>query len=607
MFLDLVINAFDNKKITVNTKTESSSKVPVDEKNSINNTVLNASLINLGGLIQKILEENRKLQENDLNEFNSNNNSNNLVLTEVPSQNQSQNINVTKNKNIEVNKKVNKKKSIDNLKKNNSNRILGSSPNKNKINRNFYSNFNINPLSNMKGFMTSSNTTINDFIRKEGGPENSQGNVTQDEKNIKNFDHSEFLEYKARIKMKKNFNNKTLNTFDYKKNINNLNGKKSETVKNLLNNNKIKNEISLKKIRNNYITNVSVNKSSNSKSKNHTKKLIDNNATSEESKIKEENKESFINKNNKVYKIGNRNNINPNVNNNNNKERNSSKQNTKKCLTQNNTKPQMSNQANKSLKEKEKEKALIKHLSPREQSYYLLSKSPILRLKERILFSRSTEGLRKVQKISDILKDNQAFLKDKLKELKEKIAECDKRVNTSFTPSKTAEINFNFILTKDEDEFKNFVWFAENEKEKEEYYCFIKILYLLMNENYENIELKQLNEKLGTIIVKKGYKSIKDYIYNIYFKKNDNKNKNNNIVFHIDKINSLLEEAGINKKFDLKFCRFALFTSFVIGEIIKYGNEIKSTMELKIKTKELIDVVNNILENYKTDKIIKKK
>ncbi len=225
----------------------------------------------------------------------------------------------------------------------------------------------------------------------------------------------------------------------------------------------------------------------------------------------------------------------------------------------------------------------------------------MLRLKERIYFGRSTQNLRNIQSIQEILKKNELFLKDKIKELEGEISECDKRINKVFNASKTAEINFNFILNKDEEEFKGFVLFAENEKEKSEYYSYLKIIYLLFNEKYENIELKNLNVKLYTLVNKKGYKTIKDYLYYLYFKKKDN-----SIVYNIDKVNAFLEEAQIDKNFNIKFCRFALFTSFLIKEIIKYANDIKNMMELKIKTKEFIDVIKNKIKLYNAAYTFKK-
>ena len=126
---------------------------------------------------------------------------------------------------------------------------------------------------------------------------------------------------------------------------------------------------------------------------------------------------------------------------------------------------------------------------------------------------------------------------------------------------------------------------------------------MLFNEKYENIELKNLIEKLYILINKKGFKTIKEYLYHIYFQKKEK----NNIIFNIDKINALFEESNIDKKFNIKFCRFALFTSFLVREIVKYGTELKNMIELKIKTKELIDVINNKLKLYNAAYSFKKK
>ena len=111
-----------------------------------------------------------------------------------------------------------------------------------------------------------------------------------------------------------------------------------------------------------------------------------------------------------------------------------------------------------------------------------------------------------------------------------------------------------------------------------------------------------MSEKLYVALSNRGYKTIKEYLYDIYFKKKDN----NNIVYNIDKINNLLNEEEIDEKINGKFCRFALFTSFLVKEIIKYGNDVKNMVELKIKTKEFIDVINNKLKLYKMANTFKK-
>ena len=582
---------------------------------------MNASLINLTSLIQKLLEENKKNnQENDLSNASS---SNNLLLNSDIN-----NIQNSKNKGIEVNKKntnttsnTNYSSSTNNannnttaLKKNITNQILNNSITKNN-NSTFYSNINMNTMSNLKGLNLA-----------------TKWNKEQDENNNNSNEHSEVIENKNKPKNKnkkknnRNEYNKSLNSFDFRKtSIYNLASKKIETAKNA-GNKKVKIETSFKKINSKKVKNTK--NRSNSRNRMNSKEPTD---LVEENKIKEENKESYANKNNKGNKMNGGNNSNFNQithmrksfqklsininggNNQGNRKRSRSRSNQNKSLIHCHTKANLRSKnkpsinlnfsnANNTTYNNVNKEALMEKLSNLEKSYYILSKSPVLRLKERLFFARSTQNLRNIQSVPDILKKNETFLKEKIKELEGEISECDKRINTAFNPSKTAEINFNFILSKDEDEFKNFVWFAENENEKNEYYGYLKLFYLLFNESYENIELKNLAEKLYVALSNRGYKTIKEYLYDIYFKKKDN----NNIVYNIDKINNLLNEEEIDEKINGKFCRFALFTSFLVKEIIKYGNDVKNMVELKIKTKEFIDVINNKLKLYKMANTFKK-
>ena len=263
----------------------------------------------------------------------------------------------------------------------------------------------------------------------------------------------------------------------------------------------------------------------------------------------------------------------------------------------NNNSNKIKNQSMEKKNNNRKSLKNIENLTKREKCYYILSKSPILRLTERLFFGRATPNLRNIQSISIILNKNEIFLKNKIKELEEKLVECNKKITAPFNASKTAEIAFNFILRKDEDEFRSCVLFSQNEEEKKEYYNYIKIIYLLFDENYENIELRDLIEQLYDFLEKKGYECIKDYLYYIFITKKEKVN----IIYKIDKINNLLEESPglVNKQFDVKFCRFVLFTSFLINEIIHYGNDIKNAIELEIKTKEYLEVVSNKLELYR--------
>ena len=582
LFFYPVFSLFDTKRITVNTKQDLYNVPLLDDKLNENNTIFQASLINLSNLIQKILEENKKNQEKNMSDFSS---SNSIILKDYSIQNKT-------NKNKEANKKI-----VD-LKRNYSDRLKNATPNKTITDRNFASNIHINTLATIKGLMTNNN--FHNYV----GNAIEKSSSTQDEKNSKSIiDQSELIEDTNKIKEKKKNNNKTLSSFDHRKNIYNIFDNKREKDKLLTKNNK--GGSALNKLKSN--------KRPKDKERIISRKEII--TTPDLSKIKEEK----ISKSNKLLKTVSHNNNtiyrksyqHLNINTNTNiisKNKNTSKNNLKKSLTHYGTKSdlavnkiQNNNVTNTTSAKINNKEELLKKLSIREKSYYALSNSPILRLKERLLFGRSTQNLRNIQPVSDILKTNETFLNDKIKELEEKMAECDKRINKTFTASKTAEINFNFILSKDEEEFKSFVWLAENEREKSEYYTYLKIIYLVFNENYENIELKHLSEKLYGLVNKKGYKTLKEYLYYLYFKKKDN-----TIIYNIDKINDLLNEKQIDDNFNVKFCRFALFTSFLIKEVIKYGNETKNMMELKIKTKELIDVISNKLKLYKAENNSKK-
>ncbi len=153
----------------------------MDDKLNENNTVLQASLINLSSLIQKILEESKKIQEKNITDFYS---SNSITLKENSNKKKTK-------KNIEVNKK------ITDLKRNDFNKKLNTSPNKTFNDRNFVSNIHINTLSNIKGVMTNNNfkNYVGNVIEK------SQS--TQDEKNSKSNELSEYAEDINKIKEKK--------------------------------------------------------------------------------------------------------------------------------------------------------------------------------------------------------------------------------------------------------------------------------------------------------------------------------------------------------------------------------------------------------------------
>ena len=246
-----------------------------------------------------------------------------------------------------------------------------------------------------------------------------------------------------------------------------------------------------------------------------------------------------------------------------------------------------------------------KNLSIKECSYYILSKSPILRFCERMMFSRSTLNLRNILKKETIFNENKTILENKIIELKEKIALCNKIIDTPFTASKTAEITLNFITSLKELEFKEFSISMANEEEKKYYLNYIKVLYYLLDEEIDNDEPSNKNEKekilflrnkLYTIINNKGYNSIRDYLYNVFIKKKVDIKE----IPKINEINELMREIDnkLEIQYSLKHSKFISFTMYLIKEIVKFGNNLKSTFELKIKAGNVIDIIIQKLDKY---------
>ena len=105
-----------------------------------------------------------------------------------------------------------------------------------------------------------------------------------------------------------------------------------------------------------------------------------------------------------------------------------------------------------------------------------------------------------------------------------------------------------------------------------------------------------LRKDLYSKINKKGFKSLRDYLYNVFITKKDYIKEIPKIV----KINYLVSQ--VNNMFEihnsLKICKFISFTLYLVREIVKFGNNIKSSVELKIKAKNLIDIINKKIKKY---------
>jgi hypothetical protein len=246
-----------------------------------------------------------------------------------------------------------------------------------------------------------------------------------------------------------------------------------------------------------------------------------------------------------------------------------------------------------------------KNISSREGAYYLLSTSPILRLCERLIFSRASPNVKKVITTSTILKNHIVFLNDKANELKSEIELCEKRLKTPFVASKIADITLNFITSLDEQEFQEFDIYETNEEDINLYYNYIRLLYLLFNMNYDNdCDGKKLKNNLIETLKDKGFKYIRDYLYYIYIARKEE----NNIVEKIDIINNEIIKKDpkiLDYHETFKICRFLAFTNYLIKEIINYANNIKDVFLLKIKAQNFLDIVLDKID--KMQNINKKK
>ena len=106
------------------------------------------------------------------------------------------------------------------------------------------------------------------------------------------------------------------------------------------------------------------------------------------------------------------------------------------------------NKSVKSNNTNDDNKSKWKSLTNREKAFYELSQSMVLELRERIFFSRMTEKLRSLTSVKDIQKANDAYIKNKVKELEQKILNYNNALNIPFTPSKFAMISTNLIMEK---------------------------------------------------------------------------------------------------------------------------------------------------------------
>ena len=287
-----------------------------------------------------------------------------------------------------------------------------------------------------------------------------------------------------------------------------------------------------------------------------------------------------------------------NKNNNNNKNNECNKSNISINSNTINNENSKSNTSNNNNRDNTNNEIQINSLNVKEKACYFLAQSKILRLCERIIFSRANDKISNLISIKDILKSNEIFMKNKIKELEEKIINYNKIIDNPFSPSKTAIISLNLIMKEDEDDFKNFSSnnYLYEDEENNYYYIYIELFFILLDDqNCEKNDINLLYEKLN----EKGFISLKDYLYQFfvlqkYKKELFNENK-------IYKFNELFEQLPnlIKYEGEIKNNKFICFSYFILYEANNYWLNYKEYIQLKNKTQHYIDSLKKKILKYK--------
>ena len=250
-------------------------------------------------------------------------------------------------------------------------------------------------------------------------------------------------------------------------------------------------------------------------------------------------------------------------------------------------------------------------LTNKEKVFLILSKSPVLRLRYQLIFAHSTPSIRKAISTNDVLDNYDNIFKLKIEELQNKISFCNKTLNVTFKATKTAEITFNFISTLDEAEFmyltKLFKKKDNNYSESEinYYYNFIVLLYYLFNKksdiNVKKMEREKIKLLMYNEVHKRGFSGIKDCLYQYFISNSNNINNSINVVCeNYNRINNLIKSSPEILKYDksVKLCKFTCYSFYLIKEILSFVEKVEDARKLKIKVRNLLNLVNRKYSIY---------
>ena len=242
------------------------------------------------------------------------------------------------------------------------------------------------------------------------------------------------------------------------------------------------------------------------------------------------------------------------------------------------------------ISQKEKKDDLINILSDNKtKSLYILLNSDILNYSEKLKLLYTKKNLLLICSPSELLNNELLKIQNKIKILQENnnLTNEERKIieNIIKYPSKTAKTGLNFLSEEKEKELMK--------NEIEDNLLLIKMIYILLNENINELNINNIKEKYNKIFNKFKVNSIKELFFEIIYKNiyensldNFNKNLNNKIIEYINQNKSLITDIlvnNINKNFS--------YVAFSIDEICDYLtgiNNIDSSLKNKLKNEKQI-------------------
>jgi len=242
------------------------------------------------------------------------------------------------------------------------------------------------------------------------------------------------------------------------------------------------------------------------------------------------------------------------------------------------------------ISQKEKKDDLINILSDNKtKSLYILLNSNVLNYSEKLKLLYTKKNLLLIYNPSELLNNELSEIQNHIKILQENnnLTNEERKIieNIIKYPSKTAKTGLNFLSEEKEKELKK--------NQIEDNLLLIKMIFIILNENIDELNLNNIKENYNKIFNKFKVNSIKELFTEIIYKKiyessldNFDKNLNNKIIEYINQNKSLITDIlvnNINKNFS--------YVAFSLDEICDYLtgiNNIDSSLKNKLKIEKQI-------------------